>query len=71
MSDYSSDRPARGNSAVFEARDCSATYNGANRRRDHRRDNSDRRQELRFEMDKPDRRKIAGRRKDDKRPNFW
>ena len=71
MSDFTIDRPARGSSAVFEARECTTTYNGINRRRSHRRGNTDRRQELRFELDKPDRRRVAGRRKDDKRPTFW
>jgi hypothetical protein len=71
MNDYTIDTPARGSSAVFEARECTTTYSGINRRRGHRRDNTDRRQELRFELDKPDRRKLAGRRKDDKRPSFW
>jgi hypothetical protein len=71
MSDYTIDRPNRGSSAVFEARECATTYNGINRRRGHRRNNTDRRQELRFELDKRDRRQVAGRRKDDKRPSFW
>ena len=71
MSDFTIDRPARGSSAVFEAREWTTTHNGINRRRSHRRGNTDRRQELRFELDKPDRRRVAGRRKDDKRPSFW
>jgi len=71
MSDYTIDRPARGSSAVFEARECATEYNGVNRRRGHRRNTADRRQELRFELDKPDRRQSAGRRKDDKRIQFW
>ena len=71
MSDFSIDRTARGSAAVFEARECTVTYNGVNRRRGHRRDNLDRRQEMRFELDKPDRRSHPGRRADDKRPRFW
>lgn len=62
----------RGRSAIFEAQErTTATYNGVNRRRSHRRDHHDRREEMRFEMEKPDRRHIAGRRHDDIQPKFW
>tara|TARA_R110001592_G_scaffold363371_1_gene685834 strand:+ start:499241 stop:499453 length:213 start_codon:yes stop_codon:yes gene_type:complete len=62
----------QGRSAVFEAKDLSPhAYRGAERRRLHRRGNIDRRAEMRFDMDKPDRRACAGRRADDKRPSFW
>jgi hypothetical protein len=72
MSNDSIDRPARGHAAVFEARECGvAVYNGVNRRRGHRRNNTDRRLEMRFELEKPDRREKPGRREGDKRPSFW
>ena len=71
MINYTIDRPARGSTAVFEARECTTTYQGTNRRRGHRRANTDRRQEMRFEMNKPDRRENPGRREGDKGPRFW
>lgn len=59
-------------SAVFGASDPSPqSYKGVERRRAHRRAHNDRRVEMRFEMDKVDRRICAGRRADDKRVNFW
>lgn len=62
----------QGRSAVFEARErAPEAYKGAERRRNHRREHGDRRVEMRFEMDKPDRRVCTGRRADDKRPAFW
>lgn len=44
------------------------TYKGPERRRDQRRKTSDRRQEIRFEPDREDRRKNNGRRKTDQLP---
>ncbi len=41
------------------------TYNGPERREDHRRKKRDRRVDIRFEPDKEDRRKNPGRRKGD------
>jgi len=62
----------QGRSVIFEAKEPAAeAYKGAERRRSHRRGHGDRRVEMRFEMDKADRRVCAGRRGDDKRPNFW
>ena len=46
-------------------------YKGAERRRDNRRQASDRRTEVRFDLTKEDRRKNPGRREDDKTPDFW
>lgn len=45
------------------------TYKGPERRRDQRRKEADRRQEIRFEPDSEDRRKSGGRRKRDQ--IFW
>jgi hypothetical protein len=57
---------------MFEPREPSGeAYRGSERRRSHRRGHGDRRVEMRFEMDKDDRRVCAGRRADDKTPNFW
>jgi len=72
-----SDRKSR-----FEARDLGATlyhvdedgevnYKGPERRRRNRRSPKDRREQVRFELDKPDRRKNQGQRKADKTPKFW
>jgi hypothetical protein len=69
--------------AHFEARDVSpATYDpkdekstrkymGPERRRENRRSGHDRRNDVRFELNKEDRRKSQGRRHDDKSPQFW
>lgn len=67
--------------AHFEARDRSPpvdydtegkpTYKGTERRRQNRRDGKDRREEVRFEAGKEDRRQKPGRRKEDKAPKFW
>ena len=46
-------------------------YTGAERRRQTRRKQADRREELRFELDKTDRRVSAGRRADDIDIKFW
>ena len=46
-------------------------YTGVERRKTDRRDYHDRREEVRFEFDKEDRRKGGGRREDDKSPKFW
>jgi len=62
----------QGRSATFEAKEPSEeAYKGAERRRSHRRGHGDRREEMRFEMDKTDRRVCAGRRGDDQRASFW
>ena len=47
------------------------SYNSEERRRRMRRSNTDRREEVRFEPGKDDRRQNTGRRKDDKQPKFW
>jgi hypothetical protein len=58
--------------ATFEEKQPSqAGYKGPERRRAHRRDHGDRRVEMRFEMDTPDRRACASRRADDQTANFW
>jgi type II secretory pathway predicted ATPase ExeA len=46
-------------------------YMGPEQRRAHRRGREDRRKDIRFEMDKDERRKGSGRRRDDKAPDFW
>jgi len=46
-------------------------YAGEERRKTDRRSNAERRQEIRFEPGKDDRRQDDGRRKDDKKPKFW
>lgn len=62
----------RSGPAVFEERKRSSTgYKGPERRRSHRRAQRDRRMELRFELDKPDRRTSTGRRATDQRSKFW
>jgi hypothetical protein len=72
MSIDNGDSHSRGHSAVFEPQErTTAIYNGVNRRRTHRRGHHDRREEMRFDMDKPDRRDNPGRRSDDSRPTFW
>ena len=46
-------------------------YMGPEQRRGHRREAEDRRKDIRFEVDKEDRRKSQGRRHDDETPDFW
>jgi hypothetical protein len=46
-------------------------YKGPERRREQRRKTADRREEIRFEPDKEDRRENAGRRQTDKERNLW
>ena len=68
--------------ALFEAREVSPPsseeedktlkkYIGPERRRDNRRAGKDRRDEVRFELGKEDRRQSQGRRRGDKNPKFW
>ena len=65
-------KSAADSSPVFEARETSQeAFQGAERRRAHRRGHGDRRVEMRFDLHKEDRRICAGRRGDDKKPNFW
>jgi len=62
----------RGGAAVFEEKERSPqAYKGTERRRKHRRHHTDRREEMRFDLTKPDRRVCEGRRADDKSPKFW
>lgn len=61
-----------GGSALFESQDThKASYQGAERRRSHRRNRGDRRLEMRFELDKSDRRENPGRRAGEKNAKFW
>ena len=61
-----------GKAAVFgEKQRSAAGYKGPERRRKHRRGHTDRREEMRFDLDKADRRVLAGRRSDDKQVKFW
>ena len=48
-----------------------AIYNGPERRKEDRRANADRREEVRFELDKDDRRKNEGRRESDATPKYY
>ncbi len=67
--------------STFETHDLSPTrrmegsaepvYNGIERRMSFRRQNEDRRGEVRFELTNSDRRENPGRRKGDNRPVFW
>lgn len=68
--------------ALFEARDPGPVtdhvehtdckkYMGMERRRTNRRENVDRRGDVRFDLKATDRRENPGRREDDKGPNFW
>ena len=71
-----SDKTAR-----FEARDLSPPvckdrkgekhYTGPERRRGNRRGSEDRREAVRFDISRPERREQAGRREDEKAPKFW
>ena len=66
------ERHERGSRAVFgEIERPQPRYTGAERRRQTRRKRADRREELRFELDKKDRRATAGRRADDVDIKFW
>jgi hypothetical protein len=65
-------RQERSHPAVFgEIERPQERYTGAERRRQHRRKQTDRREELRFELDKTDRRVCEGRRGEDKNLKFW
>ncbi len=68
--------------AIFESRDVGAVtnhleaenpkkYMNAERRRYNRRCGDDRRNDVRFESGKADRREGHGRREDDSAPTFW
>ncbi len=46
-------------------------YVGPERRRSDRRGGKDRRENVRFELQKEDRRKGNGRREEDHQPDFW
>ncbi len=46
-------------------------YKGEDRRLQPRRMHTDRREDVRFELDKEDRRLNQGRRNDDNTPQFW
>jgi len=46
-------------------------YTGVERRRGNRRSGKERRTEVRFEINKEDRRQNHGRRHDDNSPTFW
>jgi len=48
-----------------------AKYKGKERRSENRREAKDRREEVRFEIKKTDRRDSQGRRSDDKTPTFY
>lgn len=46
-------------------------YTGVEQRLDNRRKTSDRREDVRFDLTKTDRRQSEGRRENDKAPKFW
>jgi len=46
-------------------------FTGINKRHINRRVSKDRRSEVRFEVNKPDRRESHGRRSNDSSPSFW
>jgi hypothetical protein len=48
-----------------------AIYNGPERRKEDRRNSNDRREQVRFELDKEDRRKNEGRRETDATPKYY
>ncbi len=70
-----------GEKATFESRDVTGltpskddeekTYLGPERRHVNRRTGKERRDEVRFELGKEDRRKNHGRRENDSGPDFW
>ena len=51
--------------------DDATEYKGPDRRKENRRSGTDRREDIRFEIGKEDRRKNHGRRHDDNSPEFW
>ena len=68
--------------SIFEARDPGPVtdhiddphakkYMGPERRRDNRRQQADRRDDVRFDLKATDRRQKSGRRQDDKDTKFW
>jgi hypothetical protein len=77
------DHESKDSKAHFESRDVAPPtydpadtknpkkYMGPERRRENRRGGHDRRQDVRFELNKEDRRQRSGRRHDDKAPKFW
>jgi hypothetical protein len=65
---YSSD-PTPGTSDVSEPG--KKKYMGAERRKEDRRKAKDRRDDVRFDLTKTDRRQIQGRREKDATPKFW
>jgi len=85
--DYSAENPAQADDNVsdkasFYARDpdlgtsdVSKTgkkkYMGPERRKANRRSGKDRRSDVRFDLDKSDRRQTEGRREDDHTPKYW
>ncbi len=72
MSLQLTERQERSRPAVFgEVERPKEHYTGAERRRQHRRKQTDRREELRFDLKKTDRRVCEGRRADDKNLKFW
>lgn len=60
-----------GQRAGGEQNGASGKYKGPNRRHQIRRSLQDRRQEIRFEMDREPRRILEGRREDDHTPKYY
>jgi len=67
------------NKSTFESHDLTSGLSlevekdaeSTERRRENRREAKDRREEVRFEIKKTDRRETHGRRSDDNSPTFW
>ena len=61
-----------GKAAVFGEKPRSAAgYKSPEHRRKHRRSHTDRRAEMRFDLNKTEPRVVAGRRSDDRQVKFW
>ena len=58
-------------SGLDEAKPLTLPYVGTERRTRLRRTKGDRRDEIRFDLSKPDRRRLDGRRAEDVLPKFW
>jgi hypothetical protein len=58
-------------SGIEEVKPQKLAYVGTERRSRLRRTQGDRRDEIRFDLSRPDRRVLEGRRAEDLRPKFW
>ena len=60
-----------GLATVSDSKTNTKKYLGQERRRGNRRQSNDRRNDVRFEINKTDRREDHGRREEDSAPTFW